>query len=103
MSEYLNSGHPLLDVMETTVDVLAGSFHVPGGSSVLTDGEFVWRADLPSYVEEYLIWLPPEFLAFAAENLFKAPDVAHEKLLDVSASVSELLTFRSVPGSGPRR
>ncbi len=37
--KYLESGHPVSDIMEFTVDVIGNRFKVPGGSSLLSDGE----------------------------------------------------------------
>ncbi len=100
---YLNAGHPVLDIMEITVDVIERAFQIPGGSSILTDGTFIWRADLPSYIERYHIRLPAEFLEFMSENHYEVPNPPHEHLLEISLSVSSLLGFREDPGTGPRR
>ncbi|MGV9688281.1 hypothetical protein ACWDUX_04075 [Streptomyces sp. NPDC003444] len=93
--DYLASGHPLLDVTELTTDVVGGAFRVPGGSSVLTDGTFVWRADLEKYVERYRIALPEDFLRTARENGFRVPPADYEALLPLSVEVSDLLGFRA--------
>jgi len=92
---YLTSGYPLLDVMELTSDVINGAFRVPGGSSVLTDGEFVWRADLAQYVEHYRIDLPEDFLRAAHRNGFRIPPADYEALRPLSEEVSSLLGFRA--------
>lgn len=102
VERYLRSGHPILDVMESTADVIGEAFHVPGGSSILTDGSFAWRVDLASYVEHYSIPLPPDFLEFAGRHNFEVPHVAHEQLLEVSIAVSSSLGFRTDPGASPR-
>ncbi|MGW5118131.1 hypothetical protein ACWEQ8_22260 [Streptomyces noursei] len=102
VSSYLRSGYPILDVTESTVDVIDGSFRVPGGSSVLTDGRFVWREDLAAYVDHYSLSLPDSFLDYIRENNFKVPNVARENILDVSLSVGRLLGFHTDSGAGPR-
>ncbi|GAA2677453.1 hypothetical protein GCM10009864_56370 [Streptomyces lunalinharesii] len=102
VSRYLRSGYPILDVTESTVDVISGSFRVPGGSSILTDGRFVWREDLATYVDHYSLSLPDSFLDCIRENDFKVPSVAHEHILDVSLSVGRLLGFRANSGAGPQ-
>jgi hypothetical protein len=94
---YLKSGYPVLDVMELTVDVIDGAFRVPGGSSVLTDGQFVWREDLASYVERYRIDLPQHFLEAAQRHSFNIPAVDQEALLDISVEVSRTLGFQPRP------
>ncbi|QRX93448.1 hypothetical protein [Streptomyces noursei] len=102
VSTYLRSGYPILDVTESTVDAINGSFRVPGGSSILTDGRFVWREDLATYVDRYSLSLPDSFLDYIRENNFKVPNVAHGHILELSLSVGELLGFRTDSGAGPR-
>ncbi|MCX4716853.1 hypothetical protein OG818_13680 [Streptomyces virginiae] len=58
IKRYLDSGHPIFDIMESTIDVVEGAFRVPGGSSLLSDGRFVWRVDLAAHVERYHLELP---------------------------------------------
>ncbi|WP_129307506.1 hypothetical protein [Streptomyces sp. L2] len=103
VKNYLNSGHPILDVTEMTVDVINGKFRVPGGSSVLTDGSFVWRQDLACYVEHYGVALPHDFLRLAASTGYRTPPVEQQRLIDISLSVSRDLGFRTDPGAGPRQ
>lgn len=74
---YLESGYPVFDIMEGTRDVLGGKFLVPGGSSLLTDGQYVWRNDLSYYVREYKINLPVEFLNYMRDRNFEIPRKTH--------------------------
>ncbi|WP_037906332.1 hypothetical protein [Actinacidiphila yeochonensis] len=62
---YLDAGHALIDVMEGGHDVLTGSAHrhSAGCSSLSTDGTWLWRRDLPHYVETHHVALPAAFLA----------------------------------------
>ncbi|WP_432148341.1 hypothetical protein [Streptomyces sp. bgisy029] len=101
VKRYLDSGHPIFDIMETTLDVVNGSFRVPGGSSLVSDGFFVWRADLSAYVESYNIDLPPHFISFVIENGFSVPSASHQTLLSVSAAAEKALGFRADGGAGP--
>ena len=94
---YLKSGYPIFDVMELTVDVIGGAFRVPGGSSLLTDGEFVWREDLASYIEEYHIDLPRDFLENVRRHDFRIASVGQETLLDISVEASQALGFQPRP------
>jgi hypothetical protein len=91
---YLLAGHPVLDVMEGTADVIADVFRVPGGSSVLTDGTHFWRLDLASYVQHHTLPLPREFTDAMTENGFEMPSVAREKMIAISLEISYLLRFR---------
>jgi hypothetical protein len=59
---YLKSGVPIFDVMEGVVDPFNPSKIISGGSSLLSDGEWVWRNDLAYFVEQYKLGLPKEFL-----------------------------------------
>ncbi|MFD0419437.1 hypothetical protein [Streptomyces sp. NPDC127108] len=102
VGSYLHSGYPILDVMEATADVIGKAFHVPGGSSILTDGSFVWRVDLASYVEHYAIALPPDFLEFMERHNFKIPHVTQDQLIELSIAASNALGFHTDPGASPR-
>ncbi|WP_284581852.1 hypothetical protein [Streptomyces sp. 2P-4] len=76
---------------------------MPGGSSLLSDGRFVWRADLARYVDAYHLELPATFLSFAAGNGFCVPAPARERLLRVSEAAMPALGLRAVGGSAPDR
>ncbi|WP_143570554.1 hypothetical protein [Streptomyces acidiscabies] len=102
VSRYLISGYPVLDVMEVTEDVICGEFRSPGGSSVMTDGRFVWRLDLSFYVQRHSISLPRDFLDFLAKNKYIVPVVNQDELVEISFSVDRALGFRADPGAGPR-
>ncbi|MEU7031049.1 hypothetical protein AB0A60_30720 [Streptomyces sp. NPDC046275] len=60
---YLDSGHVLIDVMEAGHDIITGSphRHSLGCSSLVTDGAWLWRQDLPHYVETHHVLLPEAF------------------------------------------
>lgn len=95
VARYLESGHPIFDIMEGTRDVLGGKFLVPGGSSLLTDGQHVWRSDLSYYVREYGISLPVEFLNYMLDRNFAAPREDPRRLEEMGNAASRLLGFRS--------
>lgn len=102
VTQYLLSGHPVLDVTELTTDAIRGAFRVPGGSSLLTDGSSVWRLNLASYVQHYSITLPQEFLRSIENHDYKVPPVEREQLLEISFTVSRTLGFHSDPGAAPK-
>lgn len=58
---YLRSAERLGYAMELLPDVIDGSYQ-PEPTSHLTDGHWVWRADLAHYVEKYNLRLPQEFI-----------------------------------------
>ncbi len=68
VTEHLNRGVSVFDVMEMVVDPIDGSSVIPGGSSLLTDGEWVWRQDLAYFVQKYRVGLPDDFLAHVAAH-----------------------------------
>ncbi|MFC5070942.1 hypothetical protein ACFPN0_04975 [Kitasatospora cinereorecta] len=97
---YLQSGYPIFDIMETTSDVIEKSFQIPGGSSLMSDGQFVWRLDLAAYVETYNIDLPSRFLSFVIENEFSVPSVSRQRLLTISIAAGNALGFHVDGGAG---
>ncbi|MGW3320926.1 hypothetical protein [Streptomyces virginiae] len=101
MKRYLDSGHPIFDIMELTIDVIEGAFRVPGGSSLLSDGRFVWRVDLAAHVERYNLELPAEFVEHARSHGFSMPLEDLPTLRAVSKAASSALGFRVLGGAGP--
>ena len=65
---YLSSGIPVIDFMEGTYDPFDKSVVISGGSSLLSDGIWIWRYDLAYLVKEYRLWLPDEFINDAFER-----------------------------------
>jgi hypothetical protein len=61
---YLDVGHRLTHFMEWGADIISGQSHrhSPGCSSLTTDGNWLWRADLAHYLETYHVPLPAAFL-----------------------------------------
>lgn len=69
---YLESGYTLIDMMGRESDILDDETSIPGGSSIMTDGEWIWRQDLIYYVRRYSLHLPYEF-ASVATRLERVP------------------------------
>jgi hypothetical protein len=61
---FLESGITVFDVMEAVIDPIDQSTVISGGSSLITDGVWVWRYDLKYYVEKYRVELPQEFIDY---------------------------------------
>lgn len=74
---YLDGGHVLIDVMEWERDVLTGESHPrsAGASTLLTDGEWLWRRDLSHYVATHHVELPQEFLVRARGLSHEMPEL----------------------------
>lgn len=66
--EYLKNGEEVVDVMEYCPDPLDHTVGISGGSSLVTDGVYVWRYDLYYYVLRYRISLDDEFVQHALKN-----------------------------------
>lgn len=73
---YLNSGYILLDVPETTADVITGRERIVGAPSLMSDGTWVWRLDLAYYVAHYHLKLPAEFLDHLYRRQFLVPTLS---------------------------
>jgi hypothetical protein len=72
---YLDAGHVLIDVMESGPDVITGTSHrhSRGCSSPVTDGTWLWRRDLPHYVETHHVLLPGAFLEHVRQLSYRMP------------------------------
>jgi hypothetical protein len=62
LAAYLRSGVVVAAVPMALTDVLGEDRHHVPAPHLLTDGEYVWRADLPYYVERYRVGLPADFV-----------------------------------------
>ncbi len=81
VASYLESGIPLIDIMESTTDVIGGDARISGGSSILTDGTWIWRQDLPFYVKNYHLELDREFVEHVMKINFAIPEPDRASLL----------------------
>src|SRR4051812_2227006 len=79
---YLRAGHVLIDMMDIQDDVVDGAQEqLMNGSSIATDGDWLWREDLAYYVRRHNVELPPEFLQLIRQRNYVVPDV-DEVVLD---------------------
>jgi hypothetical protein len=90
---YLRSGHPLIDMMDVQEDVFDSSRRpIMNGSSIATDGDWLWRDDLAYYVRRHNVALPDEFLQLIRQRNYTVPDV-DEAVLDTAGAEAERLMF----------
>lgn len=82
IADYLRFGYEILSVMGTAVDVLDHEREFVSGDSLLTDGEWVWRADLRHYVRIHHVLLPDEFVSRIREHKYSMPAVEQPRLLE---------------------
>jgi hypothetical protein len=86
--DYLRAGHLLVGIMEWGVDHFDGTpFDGSSGcSSLLTDGQWVWRQDLAHYVERYHVELETNFVASLVAADFRMPDLSVHQLTELTAA-----------------
>jgi hypothetical protein len=80
--EYLESGYGIIDYTESGLDVLGSGAMNVGCSSVISDGEWIWRQDLAFYVRRYHLALPEEFLDHVRSNGYTVPPENIPKLIE---------------------
>ncbi|MFD4355407.1 hypothetical protein ACFWPK_25585 [Nocardia sp. NPDC058519] len=61
--EYMSNVRAIFDVMEATLDLVAGDGWIEGGSSLYSDGVWIWREDSLRYLAASPLVLPSEFVA----------------------------------------
>ncbi len=89
---YLRAGHGLIAMMDVQDDFFDRSQQVLSGSSVSTDGDWLWRDDLAHYVQRHNVTLPEDFLRLIRRRHYVVPEVA-EAVLDAAADDAERLMF----------
>jgi hypothetical protein len=90
---YLRSGHPLIDMMDIQDDVLDSSQRpIMNGSSIATDGDWLWRNDLAYYVRRHNVALPDEFLQLIRQRNYTVPHV-DDAVLDAAGAEAGHLMF----------
>ncbi|MDT7725937.1 MAG: hypothetical protein QOI21_2513 [Actinomycetota bacterium] len=85
---YLEGGVRLIDIMEAESDVISGNGYISGSSSILTDGKWVWRADLAYYVQNYHLRLDNEFTRHVSELSYAVPTVSRENAISIAIDVA---------------
>jgi len=72
LATYLDGGHIYRRVESTARDVLDGDVPI-GPAHLLTDGVYVWPADLSYYVRHYHVVLPRAFVIHVRTNAWQVP------------------------------
>ncbi|MFD6391377.1 toxin-antitoxin system YwqK family antitoxin [Nocardia sp. NPDC060259] len=68
---YLRAAPRVFDIMSAVPDLLTDEGWIPGGASLCSDGEWIWRADFIEYYAGHPLTLPPEFLDHLRENGYR--------------------------------
>ncbi|MDG4839855.1 hypothetical protein O7631_25280 [Micromonospora sp. WMMD967] len=92
---YLNSGHVLIDVMDVADDAFDPAQQVMNGSTVVTDGDWLWRKDLAYYVRRHRVALPEDFLALIRERDYVVPSRGVPELTACSRQARDLMFWKS--------
>lgn len=92
---YLTSGHVLIDVMDVADDAFDPARQVMNGSTVLTDGDWLWRKDLAHYVRRHRVALPEDFLALIRERDYVVPSRGVPELTACSRQARDLMFWNS--------
>ncbi|MFB6786073.1 hypothetical protein ACFCWT_05255 [Streptomyces olivaceus] len=86
---YLANGIDIFSQMGAEPDVLsAENFPIAGGASLKTDGDWVWRLDLPHYVDAYHVALPEEFLRNVRAHNYVVPQLEQDTLFSILEEVT---------------
>jgi hypothetical protein len=81
VTQYLDSGYVLIDMMDVERDVLDPEQEILSGSSIMTEGEWLWRQDLSYYVRRHHVALPLDLLTTIRERRYTVPPVDEERLI----------------------
>lgn len=90
---YLDSGHKILCVMGPTVDIIDPSRPVICAPDVLSDGHWVWTADVAYYVRRYHLKLPAEFSGQMESNNWIVPPAGD--LDELTRDIIQFLRLKS--------
>lgn len=86
---YLANGADIFSEMGAEIDVLSSDeFAIAGGASLKTDGEWVWRYDLPHYVSSYHLALPEDFLRRIRKLEYTVPKLDEDTLFSILEEVT---------------
>lgn len=88
---YLESGYELISMMDINVDVFDRSRRFLGGSSVLTDGDWLWRDDFTRYVSLHRVAVPDELLSTVRQRGYVVPTLDEATLIECTSVANDLM------------
>lgn len=88
---YLRSGYELISMMDVNDDVFEPSRQFLGGSSVLTDGDWLWRHDFAEYVRLHRVAVPEELLSTIRERGYAVPELDESVLIECTPVANALM------------
>ncbi|MDQ1304886.1 MAG: hypothetical protein QG671_714 [Actinomycetota bacterium] len=88
---YLESGYELIAMMDVNDDVFDRSRRFLGGSSVLTDGDWLWRDDFTRYVSLHRVAVPDELLSTIRRRDYVVPALEEAILIECTSVANDLM------------
>jgi hypothetical protein len=85
--QYVGSGTVVMDVMDVELDIISDDQHISGASSILTDGEWIWRKDFIYYLKRYKLVMPEKFVERIRSVGYVASSLSGERMAEVEAYV----------------
>jgi len=84
---YLRAGSVLATTGRRVDDFIDSTQKRIAPQDLLTDGAWMWPADLAYYVERYHVRLPAEFVEQAAARGFQPPQLTDEDLVELAEAM----------------
>ncbi|MEU4255232.1 hypothetical protein AB0B42_22980 [Streptomyces fradiae] len=84
---YLDSGTEIFSAMGAERDAISGDEWIAGAGSLVTDGTWMWPAELRHYVERYHAELPEDFLATVRAARYTAAPVSRRRTEEIILEV----------------
>lgn len=89
LADYLANGATLAVAPQRVRDVLDEAEDDIGSLAIMTDGTWIWPADLAYYVQKYNVSLPVEFVEHARSLQWNPPELNSGELLAVEQAMFE--------------
>lgn len=71
--EYMRSAPGVFDVLDVLTDLVDGTERIMSASSLISDGEWIWRVDSVHYLSRYGLDIPEDFLRHVRERRYLPP------------------------------
>ncbi|MFE3759468.1 hypothetical protein ACFXO9_34645 [Nocardia tengchongensis] len=87
--EYMRTAPGVLDVLDVLTDMINNTDKIRSASSLISDGEWIWRVDSAHYLSRHNLDIPDEFLQHVREHNYTPP-----KAIDFTPELeSEMLDY----------
>ena len=71
--DYMRAIEPSFDVLDETVDLIDGQTRIKSGSSLVTDGTWVWRVDTVHHLAAHSLPIDPDFIRHVRARGYEPP------------------------------